>query len=156
MSSTKVIIVLHLLCTVICDTIDNLDVDALNQNLFDSKNILNDNVNYVLPKLLRESKFNSEMINNPGRNDDIVNNYEDITILDDDGQLKNLKYKSAKIPTSQLQNLMHSDVRLTKVSDKVTQIEVPVTNSDKNELKVQNQKPKFFDELDACKCCLSI
>ncbi|CAB3241863.1 unnamed protein product [Arctia plantaginis] len=148
MSSVKVIILLHLLSKVICDNIDNLDIDVYNENLFDSKNLLNDNVNYVLPKLLRESKFNSEIIKNPGPNDDTVNYYEDITILDDDGQLKNLKYKSADIAKSQLQKFVNSDIRLTKVSDKVNQIEVPVTNSDKVELKVQSQKPKFFDELD--------
>lgn len=144
---------MHLLCYVICDT--DLDLDIVNENLFDSKNLLNDKTNFVLPKLLRENKFNADIIKNPGKINEVVNHYEDITIMDDDGQLKTLKYKSANVPKSQLLNLVNYDNRLTKVSDKVTQIEVHVTDSDDDELKFDaGQKPKFFDEL-GCKfiCC---
>ncbi|CAH0716922.1 unnamed protein product, partial [Brenthis ino] len=76
------------------------------------------------------------MVKSIGKDEDAVNSYEDITILDDDGQLKNLKFKSArlKIPL-ELNNLIsHSD----KVSD---------SESGQNSDKDYTQQSKFFDEL---------
>ena len=146
---TKVFIVfIHLFCNVICD----IDLDVVNKNLFDSKNFVNKKTDAVLTKLLSENKFNSDIIKNVGKNSDVVNNYEDITIMDDNGNLKNLKFKSA-LPKSQFDNSINSDVLLTKVSDKVTQIDRPVTESyDEDEVRFEagGQKPKFLDEL-GCK-----
>lgn len=93
-----------------CDDYDT-DSDVIN-NLHDSKNLVFDN-GVVLSKILSESKYNSDVIKNIGKDTDVVNHFEDITVLDDDGQLKNLKYKSAnmvKIPDT------FSDV--AKLSDK--------------------------------------
>lgn len=144
-TSTKVIFFMHFISNVICD----IDLDVVNKNLFDSINFVNKKTDVVLTKLLSENKFNSDIIKSVGKNSDVVNNYEDITIMDDNGHLKNLKFKSA-LPKSQFDNLINSDVRLTKVSDKVTQIDRPVTESyDEDEVKFEagGQKPKFFDEL---------
>lgn len=149
-NTTKVIFLLHLFGKIICD----IDLDVVNKNLFDSKNFVNQKTDVVLTKLLSESKFNSDIIKSVGKNNDIVNNYEDITIMDDDGKIKNLKFKSA-LP--QQQNMVISDV-LTKVSDKVTQIEVPVTESDDDDdvkFEAAGPKPKFFDEL-GCKYLLQV
>ncbi|KAM3955972.1 serine proteinase stubble [Aphomia sociella] len=113
--------------------------------MHETKNLILDK-GAVLTKLLIESKYNSDVLKNIGEKSDFVNHYEDITILDDSGQLKKLKYKSAeqpKIPIT-LQNL-GSDLHVP-LSDEVT--EVTVTNSDNNVLKdLSRHKSKFFDEL---------
>ncbi|KAJ8707091.1 hypothetical protein PYW08_011225 [Mythimna loreyi] len=124
------------------------NLDVVNKNLFDSKNFLNKKTDVVLTKLLNENKFNSDIISSVGKNSDVVNNFEDITIMDDNGHLKNLKFKSA-LPKAQFDNLINSEVSLTKVSDKVSQIDRPVTESyeDEVEFEAGGQKPKFLDEL---------
>lgn len=146
--TAKVLILLHIL-NVLSDEIE----DAVNTNMYDSKNLMYRDGNSVLSKLLTESRFNSDIIKSVGKDSDTVNHYEDITILGDDGQLKNLKYKSAFTPKKEnVQNLV------TKVNNKVTQvtsdnqIEVPVTIDDKDNSKItlSAHKSKFFDEL-GCK-----
>ncbi|KAH9634720.1 hypothetical protein HF086_015593 [Spodoptera exigua] len=103
---------------------------------------------FVAERILKENKFNSDVVNSVGTNSDVVNNYEDITILDDNGKLKNLKFKSAA-PKQPL-GLINSDLTLTKVN----QIEVPVTEQYEDEVKFEavGQKPKFFDELSSLGC----
>ncbi|XP_022817271.1 brain-specific serine protease 4 isoform X3 [Spodoptera litura] len=139
---TKVPVFLILL---ISDSICDIDLDVVNKNLYDSKNFLHKNTNAVLSRILEENKFNSDVVNSVGTNSDVVNNYEDITILDDNGKLKNLKFKSAA--PKQPVDLIHSDLTLTKVN----QIEVPVTEQYEDEVKFEavGQKPKFFDELSS-------
>lgn len=147
--TAKVLILLHILNVLSDDAIE----DAVNTNMYDSKNLMYRDGNSVLSKLLTESLFNSDIIKSVGKDSDTVNHYEDITILGDDGQLKNLKYKSAFMPKKEnVQNLV------TKVNNKVTQvtsdnqIEVPVTIDDKDNSKItlSAHKSKFFDEL-GCK-----
>lgn len=171
-STTKVIILLHFLKKVALTSCEDLDVesDAVNSNLYDSKNLVHrDGSTEVLAKLLMESKFNSDMLKNFGKNSDTVNRYEDITILDKNGQLKNLKYKSANRPkiAQNFKNMVQSQTekvsdKVTGVNDKVTkvvdketssQVESPVAvNIDKDESKLDlaGHKSKFFDEL-GCK-----
>lgn len=148
--------------------------DSLNSNLFDSKNIINNNGNNVLQKLLIESKFSSDILKNfdKNKNTDAVNNYEDITVLDKNGQLKNLKFKTAKIPvtnkihyqlvtkvgskSTNVRDKLTSPVKVAigdKVIDKViidSQVEKPATNRDKVKSGSNGLKSKFFDEL-GCK-----
>lgn len=158
------------------------DYDSLNLNMYDSKNILNKNGNVVLSKMLIESKFNSDIIKNFDKNinTDAVNHYDDITVLDKNGHLKNLKFKTANIPkvpeslknkvqyqlvtkvsnkvTNSRDKLITVPVKLTsigdKVSDKVTsdsQLEKPVTaNKDVVQVGATGLKSKFFEEL-GCK-----
>ncbi|XP_048002000.1 brain-specific serine protease 4-like isoform X3 [Leguminivora glycinivorella] len=119
------------------------DVDTVNENLYASKNFINPNGNNVISRLISESKFNSDIIKNIGKDTDSVNHYEDITILDENGQLKNLKFKSAnkiKIPSDDFK----TDI---KVSD--NQVENPVTLSEIDETKYElsGHKSKFFDEI---------
>lgn len=112
--------------------------ENLNENVHNFKNFINDKTS-SLKRLIDEHNFNKEMVKSIGKDEDAVNSYEDITILDDDGQLKNLKFKSArlKIPV-ELNNLInHSD----KVSD---------NESGQNSDKDYTQQSKFFDEL-GCK-----
>lgn len=153
------------------------DNDSLNFNLFDSKNIINKNGNIVLRKMLSESKFNTDIIKNFDKNKmtDAVNHYEDITVLDKNGQLKNLKFKAADVPkipeslktkvqyqlvtkvSNKVTNSRDKPVELTtidSVRDKVTsdsQVEKPVTaNKDVVQVGPNGLKSKFFEEL-GCK-----
>lgn len=142
----RTVFLMHLFSNFLCD----IDLDVVNKDLFDSKNFVNKNTDAVLNKLLNEKKFNSEIIRSVGKDNDVVNNFEDITTMDDKGNLKNLKYKSV-LPKSELENLVNSDVIPNKVSV-VPQIEVPVTEIYEDEVKFEagGLKPKFFDEL-GCK-----
>ncbi|XP_026741968.1 brain-specific serine protease 4 isoform X2 [Trichoplusia ni] len=139
----RTVFLMHLFSNLLCD----IDLDVVNKDLFDSKNFVNKKTDVVLNKLLNEKKFSSEIIRSVGKDNDVVNNFEDITIMDDKGNLKNLKYKSV-LPKSEFENLVNSDVIPTKVSV-VPQIEVPVTEIYEDEVKFEagGLKPKFFDEL---------
>ncbi|XP_053621539.1 brain-specific serine protease 4-like isoform X3 [Plodia interpunctella] len=124
-----------------CDDLDS-ESDVVN-NLHDSKNLISDN-GVVFSKFLSNSKYNSDVIKNIGSDNDAVNHYEDITILDNDGQLKNLKYKSVSninVPVK-LKNAV-GDNLVTKLSDKV------ISEDSMDELKfhLNGQKSKFFEEL---------
>lgn len=149
--------------------------DSFNFNLYDSKNIINNNGNIVLHKMLTESKFNSDIIKNfdKNKNTDTVNHYEDITVLDKNGQLKNLKFRAANAPkipeslknkleyqlvtkvsnkvTNPRDKLVSVPVKLETVSDKVisgSQMEKPVTaNKVVVQVGVNGLKSKFFEEL---------
>lgn len=127
-TSTKVIILMHLIKKdVNCDSISSSLEDNFKQHdsiIVSDKN-LDFNVNDV--------------------NKDNVNRFEDITILDDDGQIKNIKMKSVsngvKFP---------SDNNSDNNSDQVTnQLEQPVTNTGSMEQSKEGngQKSKFFDEI---------
>ncbi|XP_059062589.1 brain-specific serine protease 4 isoform X1 [Achroia grisella] len=141
---TKVILLLLLNNLIRCEDIDS-DNDIVNTNVHETKNLLLDK-GAVLTRLLSENKYKTDILKNIGKKADIVNHFEEITVLDDNGQLKNLKYKSAskpQIPVT-LQNLV-SDVHVTKLSDKVTG---DTDTNDKHELKdLSGHKSKFFDEL---------
>lgn len=175
LSSVKVFFFLSAFAKSNCQDDDN---DSLNLNLFDSKNIINNNGNFVLQKMLTESKFNSDIIKNfdKNKNTDAVNHYEDITVLDRNGHLKNLKFKAASVPkipeslknkvqyqlvtkvtnkvTNPRDKLVIVPVKLANVSDKVTsdsQVEKPVTvNKVVVQMGVNGLKSKFFEEL-GCK-----
>ncbi|PZC80493.1 hypothetical protein B5X24_HaOG200410 [Helicoverpa armigera] len=143
MLALKVLLLINIFSQTICD----IDLDIVNENLHVSKNVINKNNNVVIKKLLNENKFNSEIIKSVGKNSDVVNNYEDLTVMDDNGKLKNLKFKSA-IPVSDFENFINSDTSVTKF-ERVTQIEVPVTEKYDDEVSFEAGalKPKFFDEL---------
>lgn len=165
LSSVKVFFLLSVLTKVNCQNDDN---DSLNLNMYDSKNIINKNGNIVIQKMLIESKFNSDIIKNfnKNKNTDAVNHYEDITVLDKNGQLQNLKFKAVnvpKIPESLKNKVQYQlvtkvtnsrDKLVTvpvKVNDKVTsdnQVEKPGT-ADKDIVQIQAHglKSKFFEEL---------
>ncbi|XP_052754182.1 serine proteinase stubble-like isoform X3 [Galleria mellonella] len=141
----EVISLLLIINVITCDYLDS-DNDVVNNDLHQTKNLILDK-GAVLTKLLSESKYNSDIVNSIGKETDVVNHYEDITVLDNDGQLKNLKYKSANKPQTpvKLQNLI-GDVHVTKLSDKVT--DNKVINNDRHELKdLSGHKSKFFDQL---------
>lgn len=151
------------------------DNNNFNLNLYDSKNIINKNGNIVLQKMLTESKFNSDIIKNfdKNKNTDAVNHYEDITVLDKNGQLKNLKFKAANIPkipeslknkvqyqlvtkvsnkvTNPRDKLVTVPVKLATVSDKVisgSPVEKPVTaNKVVVRVGTNGLRSKFFEEL---------
>ncbi|XP_014364078.2 serine proteinase stubble isoform X4 [Papilio machaon] len=113
--------------------------------------MINDEGNPGLLRLLNEKKFNSELIKNVGKETDVVNHYEDITILDSDGHLKNLKYKSASVPVK-LQRVLQSDENIKKHSDKVTESDTQVESTlkgDNQNINIDSSryKSKFFDEL---------
>ncbi|CAH2084116.1 unnamed protein product [Euphydryas editha] len=115
--------------------------EVVNDNINEIKNFVNKNIKSGFTRLLNENKYNKEVLKNIGKEKDIVNSYEDITILDDDGQLKNLKYKSVKpkIPV-QLHNLVsHSDV--------VSESEKDNEGQKINNVATNMKKSKFFDEL---------
>uniref|UniRef100_A0A2A4JXT5 Peptidase S1 domain-containing protein n=1 Tax=Heliothis virescens TaxID=7102 RepID=A0A2A4JXT5_HELVI len=143
MLAFKVLLLINLIHKTICD----IDLDIVNENLYDSKNVINENSNVVIKKLLNENKFSSDIIKSVGKNSDVVNNYEDLTIMDNNGKLKNLKFKSA-IPQSDFENFISSDTSVPKF-ERVTQIEVPVTEKYDDEVTFEagGLKPKFFDEL---------
>nr|XP_049700492.1 serine protease filzig isoform X1 [Helicoverpa armigera] len=143
MLALKVLLLINVFSQIICD----IDLDIVNENLSDSKNVINKNNNVVIKKLLNENKFNSEIIKSVGKNSDVVNKYEDLTVMDDNGKLKNLKFKSA-VPVSDFENFINSDTSVTKF-ERVTQIEVPVTEKYDDEVSFEAGalKPKFFDEL---------
>nr|XP_026483797.1 serine proteinase stubble-like isoform X3 [Vanessa tameamea] len=112
------------------------NTDVINENLKENKNLANKNLNSALIRLLNDQKFDKNIIKTFGNDNDAVNSYEDITILDENGELKNLKYKSAKakVPV-ELHNLINKsesdkDVNLGHNRD------VPNT-----------KKSKFFDEI---------
>lgn len=149
--TAKVIILLHILNVKSDDELE----ETVNTNMYDSKNLIYRDGNSVLSKLLTESRFNSDIIKNVGKDSDTVNHYEDITILGEDGQLKNLKFKSAFTPKQQnVVNLVSKVSEVTKVN-KVTsdsQLELPVTTvgNDDSNINLSAHKSKFFDEL-GCK-----
>lgn len=174
LSSVKVFFFLYVFVKASCQDDES---DSLNSNLFDSKNIISKNGNIVLQKLLIESKFNTDIIKNfdKNKNTDAVNHYEDITILDKNGQLKNLKYKTAHVPDSLRNKVQYQLVTkvsnkptnvldkvrtpvkvatvVDKVIDKVTsdsQVEKPVTANKYKTQGTNGLKSKFFDEL-GCK-----
>lgn len=121
--------------------------EVVNDNINEIKNFVNKNIKTGFKRLLNENKYNKDVLKTIGKEKDIVNSYEDITILDDDGQLKNLKYKSvkAKIP-EQLHNLVsHSDVGESEKDIKGQAINNVSTHANTN-----TQKSKFFDEI-GCK-----
>lgn len=67
--------------------------------------------------------------------------FEEITVLDDRGQIKTMKIKSVKPKVK----------KVTVTSNKVpNQVEMPVILNDNGVKKGQN-KSKFFDELEECK-----
>lgn len=136
------------------------------RDLFGSKNLVNVNSN-VISRLLSESKFNAETVKSIGKVTDAVNHYEDITILDENGQLKNLKYKSANKKPSDINanyngligDLGHDDNAHANIvsDDKHDQIEVPVKLSEIDEVKYElsGHRSKFFDEI-GCKYILIV
>ncbi|XP_072937477.1 uncharacterized protein [Epargyreus clarus] len=141
----KVVIVVCLLQEIKitkCDYFD--DNESINENLYDSKNIIHENGNSGLLRLIKESKFDKDIVKHIGLESDAVNNYEDITILDENGELKNLKYKSAYIPVK-LQQVKNG---LTKVSDTNSGVGQSVLEGDGYKVETNTQKSKFFDELD--------
>lgn len=176
LSSVKVF---FFLCTIAKVNCDNDYNDSLNLNMYDSKNIIYKNGNSMLQKMLIDSKFNSDIIKNfdKNKNTDAVNHYEDITVLDKTGQLKNLKFKAANVPkipeslknkvqyqlvtkvsnkvTNSRDTLVTTPVKLAAVGDKVTdkltsdsQVEKPVTAiKDVVQIGVNGLKSKFFEEL---------
>lgn len=145
--STMLIVLVHILTKSTLTKCDlDIDTDVVNKNIHDSNNLIRGSGNNVVKRLISESEFNAEIIRNIGRNSDAVNNYEDITVLDDDGELKTLKYKSvpAKVPIG-LQNVPYkSDEVLT--GDKLNSL-TPVEDESNSNVAL---KSKFFDEL-GCK-----
>lgn len=118
-----------------------LSEDIINDNMYKSKDFLHDR-NSALARLISEQKFSNEVVRNAGKDVDVVNSYEDITILDDDGQLKSLKFKSARLKLPELSNLISvSDL------DNLSDNDSDSGHSDKD---VSVQQSKFFDEL-GCK-----
>ncbi|XP_013136655.1 PREDICTED: brain-specific serine protease 4-like isoform X1 [Papilio polytes] len=147
-SSAKLLVLIYLLkkiVPVLCESSE----DVVNENLFYSKNMIHDEGNPGLIRLLNENKFNSEILKNVGKESDVVNHYEDITILDSDGELRNLKYKSAKIPVKQ--RVIHSDEKNKKQNYKVmesdTQVESTLKGDNNDNFDSSRHKSKFFDEL---------
>jgi hypothetical protein len=114
--STKVLILLHVMTICVCDKPNNELVTKLKTD----KKLFTD---------LTEKKKN------------VI--YEDITIMDDDGQLKNLKIKSANKKSQSISD-----------SNKVNHVEYPVTeNSVKYHVNSEGgTKLKFFDELQQLGC----
>lgn len=150
-SSAKLLVLIYLLKKIVPVLCENSE-DVVNENLFYSKNMIHDEGNPGLIRLLSENKFNLEILKNVGKESDVVNHYEDITILDSDGELKNLKYKSAKIPVKQ--RVIHSDEKNKKQNDKVmesdTQVESTLKGDNNDNFDSSRHKSKFFDEL-GCK-----
>lgn len=140
---------------------DYSDEETVNDNLYDTKNFVNVNSNAVLRKLFSESRFNTKIIKTIGNPNDVVNHYEDITVLDENGQLKNLKLKAAKVPES-LKNSVKNYVKVPTMevasdsdSTKVNSNGDDSGNSDKlsdseTKVEVSGNKSKFFDEI-GCK-----
>lgn len=123
---------MHLIkkCGVKCD-----NEFVYNQNLDSHENnyipIINEQVN---AKTLDDLK------------DSIVNKFEDITVLDDDGQLKSVKVKSAA-QKLKVQNDSDSDSSSDKVSN---QLETPVQATDDEQSKTLGDPLKLMEEL-GCK-----
>ncbi|CAH2229303.1 jg17052 [Pararge aegeria aegeria] len=115
------------------------ETETVNEDLFDLKNLIRDNVNFGYSRLLSDNKFDKQVIKNFGGDSDAVNSYEEITILDDKGELKNFKFKAAKpkIPVKN-QNLVKNNDKVTDYSEKI---------GDQNDISANKQKPKFFDEI---------
>ncbi|XP_022118167.2 serine proteinase stubble-like isoform X3 [Pieris rapae] len=101
-------------------------------NVHISKDILSE-TNSALLRLINERRFDENLIKNVEKNTGTVNNYEEITVLED-GELKSLKYKTARpmIP-----------VKL------IVRNESDVTDSEmaKKHNKLDKTKSKFFEEL---------
>lgn len=66
------------------------ETDVINDDLYINKNFVHNN-NYALHRILNEKSV-KDILNDEN---ETVNNYEDITILDESGHLRNLKFKSA-------------------------------------------------------------
>lgn len=156
-SSAKLFILILLLKKIAHCKCDNSEESAevANDNLFDSKNMIGHRGNAGLIRLLNEKKFDTDVIRGIGKEEDVVNHYEDITILDSSGQLKHLKYKSANVPKIpvKLREVVQSDNKVIKHSDIVTESNTQVEstlNSENEEINSSRHKSKFFDEL-GCK-----
>lgn len=103
-----------------------------------SKDLVNED-SKTLSELLIKSKHKENIITDLEKIGNEVNRYEDITVLDDDGHIKTLKYKSVNHKTPvDIQNLVDSDLvmKLSKVNDK--------KNDEKD---VTAMKSKFFDDI---------
>ncbi|CAK1548813.1 unnamed protein product [Leptosia nina] len=107
--------------------------EFVNENLYDSKNILSDST-IGLQRLINEKKFDENLVKSVGQNANVVNNYEEITVLDN-GELKNLKYKSAKPKLPGNFKVTNRDSVRSSVKGKL-----------------DKTKSKFFDEI-GCKYC---
>lgn len=116
--SAKVIVII--IITVKCE----IDNDIVNEDLLETKFRISDRS--VLTKLSEHIKNNQ--------------NYADIQIMDDNGQLKTLKLKAAK-PKVPLKTSAISD----KVSNQVETLTVVNKNG------ATKNKSKFFDEIEGCK-----
>ncbi|KAJ0170215.1 hypothetical protein K1T71_014143 [Dendrolimus kikuchii] len=132
-----------ILVTVIQIQYSVINCDKNNDKLIKHKRVSKDLItvdNKALSELLIKTKHNDKIITDLNQNNAIVNHYEDITILDDDGQIKKLKYKSVnpKIPV-ELQNVVDSDL-VMKLSNKVN-----VKKGDEQD--VTAMKSKFFDDV---------
>lgn len=117
MLSAKVIVLLHLL--------------KLSDVSCDLENTIS--VEVLDPKTSVKTKFLNEK-------------FEDITVLDDKGQIKTVKIKSVKPKLK----------KVTVTNDKVqNQVEIPVIVNNKGVTKGHRNKSKFFDELEECKYLLN-
>ncbi|XP_068622182.1 serine proteinase stubble-like [Battus philenor] len=114
--------------------------------------MIHSNGNPGLLRLLDERKFNSDVLKSIGKESDVVNHYEDITILDSNGQLKNLKYKSANTPRVPVElQVFQSDKIVKNHSNKVTESDTQVesTLNGDHDVNFDSNRPKskFFDEI---------
>lgn len=146
------LVILVILNSVLCD--DDAEEETVNDNLFKTKNLVDSKgSNTILTKLLSESRFNKDTVRSLGKDNDVVNHYEDITILGDDGELKKLKFKSVVAPTipeklqSNLNIVTHSELDSDKLTNTVSADETKKGEEEKNKSEGGVYRSKFFDEM---------
>ncbi|KAG7312656.1 hypothetical protein JYU34_000979 [Plutella xylostella] len=146
------LVILFILNSVLCD--DEAEEETVNDNLFKTKNLVDSKgSNTILTKLLSESRFNKDTVRSLGKDNDVVNHYEDITILGDDGELKKLKFKSVVAPTvpeklqSNLNIVTHSELDSDKLTNTVSADKIKKGEEEKNKSEGGVYRSKFFDEM---------
>lgn len=146
------LVILVILNSVLCD--DDAEEETVNDNLFKTKNLVDSKgSNTILTKLLSESRFNKDTVRSLGKDNDVVNHYEDITILGDDGELKKLKFKSVVAPTipeklqSNLNIVTHSELDSDKLTNTVSADKTKKGEEEKNKSEGGVYRSKFFDEM---------
>lgn len=95
-----------------------------------SKNI---SFNSAILRFINERRFDENLVKNVEKNTGVVNNYEEITVLED-GELRNLKFKTAR-PMVPVKLIVRNESDVTE------------SEMTKKHEKLDKTKSKFFEEL---------